>query len=153
MGQCEQLGEEIFGRGEADGQGSGKNGDTWGKGSDACGGGRRRNLDFPAAGVLFFAVALEVLAHALVAALLPLDGAGCGDFLQAVDESFAFDEEAFAGGVGAEGGEDADGLAGAEVEEGLEGTAVDGREGKGAKFGDGLGKVLNPLRVAGHEGL
>lgn len=103
--------------------------------------------------MLFPTVALEVLAHALMAALLPLDGAGCGDCLQTVDERFAFDEEAFAGGVGAEGGEDTDGLAGTDVEEGLEGAAVDGRGGKGTELGDGLGKVLNPLGVAGHEGL
>lgn len=102
--------------------------------------------------MLFLAVAVKVLANALMAALFPLDGAGSGDSLQALDESFALDEEAFAGGVGAEEGEDADGVARADVEEGLEGAAVDGGGGKGTEFGDGLRKVLNPLGVAGHEG-
>jgi hypothetical protein len=106
-----------------------------------------------AAGALFGAIAFEVLGDALMAALFEANGAACGEGFKALNEELTFDEEAFPGGIGAEGGEDADGLARAEVEEGLEGAAVDGRGREGAEFGDGLGKVLKPLGVAGHEGL
>jgi hypothetical protein len=128
-------------------------GDARGQGSDVGGGGLRCNGNADAARLLLLAVALEMLADALVAALFDANGIAGEERFEFGGEIAAFDEEAFAGGIAPELGQDAQRLARADVEEGFDGLAVDGGGWDGVECGEGGGNVVNPFRMAGHEGM
>lgn len=149
LAEAEEEGEQFGGGGEADFQAAGGEADGWGKGSEefhGLGGG----FDADLAGFEVAAQAVELVTEAIAAADFELGVLAIAEGLEFSDQFDAGDEEGGSGGGGGEAVEDTESLAGADMEEGLKGAAVDEGGGEETEFGEGGVNVVNPFGFTGH---
>lgn len=148
MAEAEEEGEEFGGGRELDFQAAGGEVDRVGKGSEEFHG--LGGFDADLAGFEIAAEAVELVAEAVAAADFEPRVLAIADGLEFRDEIEAGEEEGGTGGGGGEAVEDAESLTGADMEEGLEGEAVNEGGFEGVEFGEGGVDVVNPFGLTGH---
>jgi len=148
LAETEEKGEQFGGGGEADFQPAGGEADGGGKGSEEFHG--LGGFDADLAGLEVAAQAVELVTETIATADFELGVLAIAEGLEFSDQFEAGDEEGGAGGGGGEAVEDAEGLAGADMEEGLKGAAVDEGGGEEVEFGEGGVNVVNPFGFTGH---
>jgi hypothetical protein len=148
LAEAEEEGEQLGGGSELDFQPAGSETDGRGKGSEEFHG--LGGFDADLAGLEVAAQAVELIAEAIAAADFELGVLPIPDGLEFGDQIKSGDEEGGTGGGGGEAVEDAEGLAGADMEEGLKGEAVDEGGGEEVEFGEGGVNVVNPFGFTGH---
>jgi hypothetical protein len=135
LAEAEEEGEEFGGGGELDFQPAGGETDSRGEGGEEFHG--LGGFDADLASPEVAAQAVELVIETIETADFELGILPIPDGLEFGDQIEAGDEEGGTGGGGGETVEDAEGLAGADMEEGLKGEAVDEGGGEEAEFGEG----------------